>query len=54
MTVKELIKSLLDAPADSTVRIVLEKPQVAGEEYHEARVVWWDDERQTTFIGDSL
>lgn len=54
MTVKELITSLLDAPADSTVRIVLEKPQLVGEDYHKALVVWWDDERAVTYIGDSV
>ena len=54
MTVKELIEGLRSAPQDSIVRIVLERPQVVGEPYHEARVFWWDDQRETTFIGDSL
>jgi len=27
---------------------------VEGELYHEAKVVWWDDLRDTTFIGDVL
>ena len=54
MTVKELIKQLLDAPRDSEVRLVLEKPQVEGELYHEAKVIWLDDQRDTTYIGDSL
>lgn len=54
MTVKELIDVLGTAPQDSCVRMVLETPQVIGELYHEAIVVWWDDQRETTFIGDSL
>lgn len=54
MIVADLVRQLLDAPQMSTVRIVLETPQVAGEEFHEAKVVWWDDQKDTTFIGDSL
>jgi hypothetical protein len=54
MTVKELIEYLKSAPSQSTVRLVLERPQVEGELFHEAKVVWWDDQRETTFIGDSL
>lgn len=54
MTVEELLRALSDAPKSSTVRLVLETEQIVGELYHEAEVVWWDDARATTFIGDSV
>ena len=54
MTVEQIIKQLSEAPPGSVVRLVLEKPQIEGELYHEAKAVWWDDERNTTFIGDSF
>ena len=54
MTVEQLVKELSNAPPTSTVRLVLETPQVEGELFHEAKVVWWDDLRDTTFIGDVL
>jgi len=54
MTVEQLIKQISQAPSESTVRLVLEKPQVEGELFHEAKAVWWDDARNTTFIGDAF
>jgi hypothetical protein len=54
MIVKQLIECLRNAPQEAVVRLVLESPQVVGELYHEAKVVWWDDQRETTFIGDSI
>ena len=54
MTVKQLIEFLKMAPADSEVRMVIEKPPEVGKPWPKALVVWWDDHRENTYIGDRV